>query len=322
MCSLKPFSPMMPTLSHSIPNDSDWLYEPKYDGYRMQVLWQSENDIRFFSRRLRDITSQFPDLMMHFKYVSDLFLPFLPLVLDGECCILKSAFKADFSSIQSRGQAKSKVTIDSLCKKKPASYVIFDVLYQNGKDLRPFSLLKRHEIINHLSITTLNETTSPLQGIYKIKFFSDSDKLWDLILKHHGEGLVSKKKNSKWLQGKRTRSWIKVKNKQYGIFILTAYNKENDYFQVGLVKNKNVVSVGSFTHGLNEMERKALKTTVKNHTIKEDKTYLYINPGLCIELSFLEWTKEGFREPRFESFQMDKNWEDCKWDKIMRNNKS
>ncbi|MTT30548.1 hypothetical protein GMB86_00780 [Terrilactibacillus sp. BCM23-1] len=212
--------------------------------------------------------------------------------------------------------------MDLLCQNVPASFVIFDVLYQSGKDLRPLPLQKRRDILNQFPIITLNETTFTSQGIYKIESFSDADKLWTQIMQHHGEGIVSKRKNSKWLAGKRTNTWVKVKNKQHGLFILTAYNKENDYFQVGLVKNNHIVTVGSFTHGLNDMERKALKTIIKKHTIKEDQTYLYINPGLCIELSFLEWTKEGFREPRFESFQMDKNWEDCRWDKIMINNQS
>nr|WP_196220082.1 hypothetical protein [Terrilactibacillus tamarindi] len=99
---------MLPTLHHIIPTGSDWIYEPKYDGYRMQVIWQSENNIHFFSRRLREITDQFPDIVIHFKNSSQHFLPFLPLILDGECCILSKAYKADFSLIQTRGKAKKK----------------------------------------------------------------------------------------------------------------------------------------------------------------------------------------------------------------------
>lgn len=315
---LYPVKPMLPTLVSRIPNGNEWVYEPKYDGYRAQLIMKANDDIKLFSRNLRDLTEQFPEILVFAKKVQEQFSPFFPLVLDGEICLLENEFKAGFDAIQIKGRTKKPERIKKLAIENPAVFVAFDVLYAKH-DLRHLALSERRVLLETIVIQQVNAEWQN-SAILCMRQTRDSDSLWRLIEEVRGEGIVAKKSNSRWEAGKRTNQWVKIKNPQIGVFILTAFNKQNGFFHVGLVKDGVIAHVGLFTNGLNSDEREALITTLNKNSVQDAKEFMTVKPSICVELAYLEWTNKEIRQPSFRRFRFDVRWEDCQWER-MRNNK-
>lgn len=98
--------PMMPTLSFHIPEGEQWLYEPKYDGFRA-ILQADEDRISLMSRNGNDLSPSFPEIKHFIERQIEKWRPFFPLVLDGELVMLKTAFSADVASLKENGKEKA-----------------------------------------------------------------------------------------------------------------------------------------------------------------------------------------------------------------------
>lgn len=313
----KYYKPMLPTLVESIPVGSDWIYEAKYDGFRC-LLYISEERIELISRNLINISSSFPEILNEIKEKQDIFEKYIPLVLDGEIVILESQLRADFEKIQVRGRTKIEKKINILANEIPAQYITFDILMVNGLPLMKEPLLKRKE---HLSIlfSDLNNTEQLQKSkLLKIQYFNNTEDLWSIIVAEYGEGIVAKRGNSTWDEGTRTKNWLKIKNWKKANFIILSYEKQNGYFHVGLLKEREVFHAGLFLHGINEEERTALYQIIKANAAKEDSKFIFIKPSICVELLFLDWYKDEIRQPRFSQFRLDVKWEACTWEEARK----
>ena len=119
---------MLAKLADTLPAEGEFLYEPKWDGFRA-IVFRGADDVYIQSRDLRPLDRYFPEL-------HDALLERLPkaCVLDGEIVIAAKG-GLDFDALQLRlHPAASRVA--KLAKETPASFVAFDVLYSDGKDLR------------------------------------------------------------------------------------------------------------------------------------------------------------------------------------------
>src|SRR5688572_23554685 len=121
-----PIEPMLAKLADELP-DGAYLYEPKWDGFRA-IVFRSESDVYLQSRDLRPLDRYFPEL-------HDALLECLPAncVVDGEI-VIASAGGLDFDALQLRlHPAASRV--EKLAKATPSSFIAFDVLATDGRDL-------------------------------------------------------------------------------------------------------------------------------------------------------------------------------------------
>ena len=128
MALAPPIEPMLAKLADTLPAEGEFLYEPKWDGFRA-IVFRGADDVYIQSRDLRPLDRYFPEL-------HDALLERLPkaCVLDGEIVIAAKG-GLDFDALQLRlHPAASRVA--KLAKETPASFVAFDVLYSDGKDLR------------------------------------------------------------------------------------------------------------------------------------------------------------------------------------------
>lgn len=308
-----PTRPMLPTLVAHIPAGDEWLFEPKLDGYRAQLIWTSRG-ISFFSRNLHDVTSQFPDVIAGLLKHEKQYLPFVPFVADGELAVLTNEWKACFRSMQKRVRTTKDDHLKKLIDQSPAAFIGFDLLVINGQDIRRQPFFERRSRFEKVFDCPLEQKTWRQVSCFKVRQFDESGPLWQQIARADAEGIVAKRRDSLWESGKRTMQWLKIKNPRFGHFIITAYEKANGFFHVGLMRDGVLTPAGLFTNGLGPEERGALETIIRKNKCKEDQDFIYIPPGICVELSFLEWSKSSIRQPKFERFRFDIRWEDCQWE--------
>lgn len=108
--------------------------------------------------------------------------------------------------------------------------------------------------------------------------------------------------------------------KYKGFFFILGLNTKIEHFIVGIKREDAIIQIGSFTEGLKQSEKKSLSQAIlRNQKKIEDKT-IFVNPGICIELSFQSIENDQLIHPYFNSFQLELRWEQCTWDRLILDN--
>ncbi|MGE7624537.1 DNA ligase D [Viridibacillus sp. NPDC096237] len=310
--------PMLITAATEIPQGDEWLYEAKYDGFRCELEWENEPILK--SRNGNILNQKFPEIINYCLEIKEQINSFLPLTLDGELVFLTNNFQSNFSVVQMRGRMRCQNTINKHADAFSCHYVVFDCLKYKGKSQTNSYLKKRKEVLQKL-FEMLNLPTSinyqDVNRIQSIDVFQNSKLLWKEILISSGEGIIAKRKNSKWISDKRTTNWLKIKNWRYVSVILIKYNKSNGFFSGAIYRNESLVEVVTFRHGLNEEELHTLITLFQTNGT-ERKGIWGIAPSICVEIACIDFMGETLREPSFHSFNFEKKIEDCNWKQMQR----
>jgi ATP-dependent DNA ligase len=183
------------------PFDSpEHLFEVKWDGTRVLAFVDSRG-YRLVNRHRADVTDRYPDLG---------FLGTLPAgtVLDGEVVVLRQG-KPDFGLLLSRNQTRAPLKIQSLARTLPATYVVFDLLYDQFESLFALPLDTRRERLEKLMRRSAHPRLVFSQGVVGPgkAFFAEVCRLGL-------EGVMAKCLASRYLPGRRTDAWIKMKPKE------------------------------------------------------------------------------------------------------------
>jgi ATP-dependent DNA ligase len=193
-----PVEPMLAKLADDLPPEGEWLYEPKWDGFRA-IVFRSGKDVYIQSRDLRPLDRYFPEL-------HEALLERLPgdCVLDGEIVIAAKG-GLDFDALQLRlHPAASRVA--KLAKETPASFVAFDLLAADGRSVMGLAQAERRELLEKL----LAKARPPL---YVTPMTRDRGAALDWLKRFEGAGLdgvVAKPAGLTYQPGKR--AMIKVKH--------------------------------------------------------------------------------------------------------------
>lgn len=311
---------MLLTAAEDIPTGANWLYEPKYDGFRCLLVWKKKTPI-LTSRTGKNLNQQFPEIIKFCHQLYEQISPFLPLTLDGELVYLINPFYSDFSIIQLRGRMRNEDVITKHAQLFPCHYVVFDVLKLSGTLQTDLPLLKRKQELQslftklRLPLSINNEERKLIQAIESCQ---DSNILWKKIVLNNGEGVVAKKKTSKWDSGKRTDHWVKIKNWRYVSVLLTKYDRSNGYFHGAIYKGMDVVEVVTFHHGLKEEEEKTLITLFQTNGTKKTENIWELEPLICVDIACINFDGKQLREPRFHAFNFEKEPTDCDWQQMQR----
>jgi bifunctional non-homologous end joining protein LigD len=190
-------TPLQPTLVQPF-HRPGWVYEEKVDGWRI-VAYKTRRDVRLLSRKGVDHTSRFPELA---KAVAA--LPGATLVLDGEVAVFDEQLVSRFEFL---AEPNPEVMTT------PPLYMVFDVLYARGRDLRGRTLEARRAVLERLV-----EGSSEVLPVRRLA--SDGRKAWEEVLARGIEGYVAKDPASTYLAGGPTRSWLKAKVRQEGRFVV------------------------------------------------------------------------------------------------------
>ncbi len=186
MASLIPFrvQPVLATLVREPFHKPGWVYEEKYDGYRI-LAYKEGSRVRLFSRNAIDRTDRFPDIAAAMNTLRP-----STLLLDGEVSVFDREGVSRFQLLQNLGAGKS-------------VFAVFDCLYRDGKDLRPRPLSERRTALE--ASTGRNKIIVP-----STRLAADGFEAYRLAIKRKFEGLIAKNLASRYVEG-RSASWLKVK---------------------------------------------------------------------------------------------------------------
>ena len=258
--------------------DQDYLYEIKFDGIRA-FIYASKKEFKILSRNGHDLTQKYPELKEIQKVVHN-----HEVIFDGEIIATKDGFPS-FSLLQKRNRVKN--ISDQLVNEIPVNFVVFDLLYDN-QDVTHFSLIKRKQLLAKYSDS---------KYFIKSKIYNDGISLFSIVKKYGLEGIVAKKKNSKYFFGERTSDWIKIKNIKVDHFLVHGYQEKTNTYSLllGEYKNDQLCYVGKVSiskrHSILNDLKKIKK--VNNQFVNFDEKAIYLKPIKIVRIRYLERTKSG-----------------------------
>lgn len=315
--------PMLPTLTFDVPEEKEWLFEAKYDGFRGILHWDKEP--RLTSRNDKPLLNLFPEIKAFLEQHKDKFEQYLPLILDGEVVLLENAYKAHFGSIQVRGRMRSEKKILEKAKTAPCRFLVFDILMINGRKIadKEYSARKSElEALFKSCDLPLKPDEKDSRLIQLVPPYRSFKELWEKIVLHDGEGIVAKQMKNKWEEGKRSSLWLKFKNWKYVSCFITAYEKSNGYFYAGVYQADTVIGIGQFLFGLKPDEKQALFQIIKENKADENSQFIYVEPAICVDVKYLEIYEEQMREPHFHQFRFDLKPDACTYDQFIQQQKN
>lgn len=190
----KPFAPMLLSELKRPFHKSGWVYEEKYDGYRV-VAYKDGSRVRLVSRNLKELTARFPEVV---EAVAQLRAP--TLILDGEVAVFDENLVSHLGYLRGSGANEGRVLT-------PHVFVAFDCVFARGRDLMREPLRRRRVVLEK----ELARAEGPI--LVARRLAPDGLEAWEEVKAHGWEGLIAKDVDSVYEPGTRTKSWIKVKHK-------------------------------------------------------------------------------------------------------------
>ena len=297
----------------AVPERDDWLFELKYDGYRIMAYVEG-GDVKLISRNGNEFTDRFAQVAQSLLDWSD----GRSMVLDGEMAITDEAGKTDFQALQNY-------------MKKPGgknlTYIVFDLLALDGEDLRGRRLIERKQTLESL-----------LKGAPKNLYFSrhisgNGEKSLEAACEAGMEGIVGKRADSVY-SGTRNGDWVKLKCDTRQEFVIGGYTRTDkkpeglSALLLGAYEGRELVYAGRAGTGFTEKTAKELLQRfdgLKRETSpfliaprpKSNEAFTWLWPELVAEIKFAEWTEENqLRQASFKGLRADKDPRDVKRESV------
>ena len=303
------------------PFDSkDWVFEIKWDGVRsILFLNKSKKILEIQSRTGTSITHRYPEIAaiaepaIHCEN---------SVVLDGEIVVLNAQGVPDFQRHQKRMNIDSKKDIESRSQSAPATYFVFDILHLDGRNLEKLEFLERRTILSNVLMKR-----SPRMRISD--FIDEWGKaVFDNAVNMKLEGVVAKQKHSKYLEGVRSPSWLKIKSKVTQDCVVIGYTRgegNREYYFGSLILAAYILGklqfIGHSGSGFtSEQVQEIFKKLEGLRTGRCPIDYVpYVNrepvwvkPKMVAEVRFNGWTQDRImRAPIFVALREDRSPEDC-----------
>ncbi|WP_050614150.1 DNA ligase D [Bacillus testis] len=107
------------------------------------------------------------------------------------------------------------------------------------------------------------------------------------------------------------------KGKYKGIFFILGMETSRKSFLAGVLKEGEIIALGSFSAGIKSTERQSLEEAIRNNQTCSEAQMIHIDPAICVELSYIDIQDGQLIEPSFISFQLQEHWETCTWDRLI-----
>jgi bifunctional non-homologous end joining protein LigD len=310
--------PMKAVLADLPRDDEGWGYEIKWDGVRA-IAYCDAGHTRLVSRTGREITPQYPELRLGVALGSP------QAILDGEVVAFDDEGRPDFQRLQTRMHVASAAAVSRRMKEVRVTFVAFDLLFFEGRNLCDLPYEERRRALERLELEgEAWRTPSYHRG--------DGEALMELTRERGLEGIVAKRLDSRYLPGRRSRAWLKVKHVSSQDLVIGAWLPGEGRRESSL----GALAVGYYTEAGDGLElRYAGKVgtgfdegmlrdlTKRLRKLESDespfsgrqppKQARFVEPELVAEIEFREWTRaRTLRAPSFKGLRDDRDAEEVR----------
>jgi len=284
----------------------DYIYELKLDGHRcIAYLDKDSTDIR--NKRDVKLISKVPELSNIHKQVKK------RCILDGELIVIKNG-KPDFFEIQRRSVLANTFKIQLASSKLPATFTAFDILYYGDHQVMDLPLMERKKLLE--KVIKENERIAISRYIEE-----QGIQFYQLAKENDLEGIVAKRKDSKYYLDKKTRDWIKIKYLLDDDFVVCGYIlKENGVISIvlGQYSGKELMYKGHVTMGISSEDFRTIENTPKLYALpfndlpSGNDNAIWLEPILvCVVKFMMKTANGGLRQPVFKGLRNDKAPKEC-----------
>jgi bifunctional non-homologous end joining protein LigD len=308
------YAPMLATLAEEVPRGEGWTSEIKWDGYRI-ISTLAGGDAELRTRKDQDYTQRFENVARALPKA----LKTPDCVVDGEVCALDEDGRPSFSAMQQAGPGT------------PIVYYVFDLLEVDGEPLIDLPLAERRERLEQL-LDRRNQTVRLSEA------FDDGNALLEAAKQQRLEGIMAKRLDSRYLPGRRTRDWLKIKARNRQEFVIVGYTRGKGRREgtlgsliLGVYQGGELVYAGNCGTGFTDREIDRL--LAKLRPLERDTPpfrivpkmprvrkgdVVWVEPKLVAEVEFVEWTHDGhLRAPAYKGLREDKDPQDVRHEEPM-----
>lgn len=286
--------PMQAKIVSKLPEGNRWLYEVKFDGYRA-IGVKGGDHVTIRSRNNKDLTSAYPTVCAAIKR-----LPVDVVVLDGEVVAVDASGRPSFQALQHRSARSGHQIV----------YYAFDVLHIDGKDLTRQPLEDRRQL--------LPRVVKGSGVLLSVELPGSAPEVIKAVGALGLEGVIAKRRDSKYEAGKRTGAWVKLKLDRQQEFVVGGFRplvRSVDALLVGYYEGRKLHFAGKVRAGMTPRIRAQLFDLLKplqaqkcpfvdlpnsksSHwgtgvTAEEMHEMTWVQPKTVVQIRFVEWTAEG-----------------------------
>ena len=307
--------PMLLLRTEKLAEGPAWQYEIKLDGYRA-IAFKTGGRVQLRSRNDNDFNRQYAHIVKALEAMPD------ETVIDGEVVALDEAGKPSFNLLQ-----------NYVSSKIPILFYAFDVMILRGKDVTGEPLSNRTALLEEHVLTRLDE---PIRSVGVLE--ADLSDLIVAVRAQGLEGLVAKRKDSRYEAGKRSGAWQKMRTNRGQEFVIGGYTKAPGNFDAlifGYYDQGVLKFAGKTRNGFTPIVRNQLMKRFKGMEIPECpfvglpekrpgrwgqgiteekmKDCVWLRPELVGQFEFVEWTPDAhLRHSKFIAMREDKKASDIR----------
>jgi bifunctional non-homologous end joining protein LigD len=313
--------PMLATMTDGAFDDDDWLYEVKWDGYRVESVIRDGN-ARIWTRNRVDAATYFPDLEGRADWIdAD------QAIVDGEVVAFDEQGRPSFSRLQDRtglralevATRRADPDAPKLSREEreaiPLAYMAFDLLYLDGRSLVDVPLEHRKRLLRRV-------LRQDGMARYASHVIGDGSAFTQAAAEKGLEGIVAKRRESSYQPGRRSRDWLKVKLRREQEIVVVGWlpgqgtHKDLGSLIVAVNEDGQLRHVGQVGSGINARMRRELLAAmapIQRSDAPLAKTprlpqARWVDPRIVIRAEFADWTRDGLlRQAAFKGVELDRD---------------
>jgi DNA ligase D-like protein (predicted ligase) len=297
--------PELATLTRDRFSDPEWIFERKLDGERC-LAFRTGRGVRLMTRNQKEDTSTYPEITeaLAAQRADD-------FIIDGEIVAFDGG-QTRFARLQQRLGVRHPGP--DLLAAVPVCYYVFDLLWADGRDVRPRPLRERKQLLRDLLAFTA-----------AVRFTEHKDTDGEAYFRHAcasgWEGVIAKRSDAPYHAG-RSRDWLKFKCESGQEFVIGGFTDPRGTrtgfgaLLLGYYDGHQLVYAGKVGTGFSQQTLNSLHATLAG--LEQDHPPFdrgrlprsgvhWVRPRLVAEVGFSEWTTDGeLRHPRFQGLRDDK----------------
>ena len=299
-------------------------FEYKYDGFRVMINKEKTGKIKIFTRRLENVTNQFPEIIDYIKT----YIKGKTFIIDAEAVGFDSKSK-EYSSFQEISQRIRRIYgVEQMAKKLPIELVIFDIIYFEDKNLIEEPFEKRRKLLKKI----VNQ--KPFKIVLAKQIITDKEstveEFYKKAIKENQEGLMGKNLKAPYKPGSRIGYGVKLKPEDNDLdLVITGAEwgtgKRAGWltsFEISCMDENNLLDIGKVSTGLKELEEvglsfKEMTKKLKRLIIKETGRKIKVKPKIVITVQYQNIQKSpnyssgyALRFPRIKRLRPDRGMGD------------